>query len=60
MPYNPETQATLVVDKPYHSMLKEIVEAKGQTLRRGLEILIEREHQLVQKDYEKTQKGLDK
>jgi len=44
MPYDPKLQANLVVDRPYHSMMKAIAHSKGQTLRRGLELIIEAEY----------------
>lgn len=50
MPYNPKTQATLVIDKPYHKMLKELAAKRGQSLRRGLELLIEKEYQADKED----------
>lgn len=44
MPYNPKQHSNLIVDKPYKAMLKELVDQKGQTLKRGLEIIIEKAH----------------
>lgn len=52
MPYNPKTQSNLVVDKPYKEMLKEFTLHKGQTMKRGLELLIEQAH----KDFKKETK----
>lgn len=47
MPYNPEVDANIVISKQYHTMLKEIVSAKGQTLKGGLEMLIKEAYESV-------------
>lgn len=44
MPYNPQIHSNLIVDKPYKDRLKKLTEARGQTLKRGLELLIDSEY----------------
>lgn len=56
MPYNPEIDANVVIGKEYHAMLKEIVTAKGQTIKRGLELLIVEAHRATERSTAKWAK----
>lgn len=50
MPYNSKIHANLVVDKPYRDKLKEVTMYKGQTLKRGLELTIQKLYEDYQKE----------
>jgi len=41
MPYNPKTQATIIISKEHKEMLRQIAQKQRRSLRATIELLIE-------------------
>lgn len=54
MAYDIKTEATIVIGRPYHTMLTEIAASEKRKLKDTLELLIEQKHKEVSKNTNKT------